>query len=190
MRRRRRFRPAKAEAGRACDSSNKWAQLSTVRTVSGVNCTGFGPCLEATWRLGFRLGTWQGAESRISRFAHESGQNFNRQMLIAQGDFPLSTGEGRCLAGRCRECEGNTISCGLLLTCTTGSGIFSSAAVNWLFGARCERATGGRAAHARSLRYPSLGFPVFRFNTIKTSAGAPAGCGTTFHPISPPVSAD
>jgi hypothetical protein len=46
-----------------------------------------------------------------------------------QGCFELSTGKWRCLGIGCGECQRNTRYCGLLLTCTTGSGIFSSAAV-------------------------------------------------------------
>jgi hypothetical protein len=48
---------------------------------------------------------------------------------VRRGRFELSTGKWQCLACWCGECRRNTRYCGLLLTCTTGSGIFSSAAV-------------------------------------------------------------
>jgi hypothetical protein len=50
----------------------------------------------------------------------------------AQGCFKLSTGKCRCLEKRCPEWLKNTRYCGLLLTCTTDSGTFSSAAVKKL----------------------------------------------------------
>ena len=62
----------------------------------------------------------------------ESGAVLAQKPRAMQGLFRLSTGKWRCLDKRCREWLQNTRYCGLLLTCTTDSGTFSSAAVKEL----------------------------------------------------------
>ena len=64
-----------------------------------------------------------------SRVLHRFwGKAARRTPRIAWG-LALSTGKRLCLEERCRECKQNTRYCGFLLTGTTDSGIFSSAAV-------------------------------------------------------------
>jgi hypothetical protein len=88
-------------------------------------------CVLCRVPAGNRLWTedWDRVRRRI---AQVSARISTPEVRAVQGCFQLSTGKWRCLGIGCRECEGNTRYCGLLLTCTTGSGIFSSAAVNRL----------------------------------------------------------
>jgi hypothetical protein len=60
-------------------------------------------------------------------FASNLEQVLEAEVRAAQGRFELSTGNRLCLATGCRERKQNTRYCGLLLTCTTDSAIFSSA---------------------------------------------------------------
>jgi hypothetical protein len=58
--------------------------------------------------------------------------NSRAETRITQGSPELSTGNCLCFESGYPECKENTRCCGFLLTCTTDSGIFSSAAVNGL----------------------------------------------------------
>jgi hypothetical protein len=57
---------------------------------------------------------------------------FWAEVRVAQCSFELSTGNWLYLAGWCGKCKENTRYSGFLLTRTTESGIFSSAAVKRL----------------------------------------------------------
>jgi hypothetical protein len=78
--------------------------------------------------LGFQDEAGKGGGTRLHIVRAET----TPKARTVQGPFELSTGKCPCLAIRCRERQRNTRYCGLLLTCTTWSGIFSSAAVNRL----------------------------------------------------------
>jgi hypothetical protein len=65
-------------------------------------------------------------------FAQDSGQSLSIHPRTALGRFELSTQKSLCLEAGCRKCTSNTRYCGFVLTRTTESAIFSSAAVNRL----------------------------------------------------------
>jgi hypothetical protein len=89
-------------------------------------CTVSAPCGLKAAGLGWNWNT-DGYDTRI---CIDRGAILISKILIPRGYFELSTGKWPCLENRCAKCKENTICCGLLLTCTTDSGTFSSAAVN------------------------------------------------------------
>jgi hypothetical protein len=65
----------------------------------------------------------------VSRVCPDFGAKQTAQPRARQGRLQLSTGKWRCLESWCGKHQQNTRCCGLLLTGTMDSGIFSSAAV-------------------------------------------------------------
>jgi hypothetical protein len=59
------------------------------------------------------------------------------RIRVPQGRLELSTGNLLCLESRCQKNKQNTRYCGFLLTSTTDSGIFSSAALKHLGSISC-----------------------------------------------------
>jgi hypothetical protein len=114
-------------------AAGNWAgegsPISTIRTGAARFCTSSAPCEEACEGLRLDSGTRIGPNPRV---CPDFGAKRSVRPRARQGRLQLSTGKWRCLESRCAKYQQNTICCGLLLTRTMDSGIFSSAAVNGL----------------------------------------------------------
>jgi hypothetical protein len=106
--------------------------ISTTRTEEAPFCTSSAPCEGACEGLPLERGTGIGLDRRLfwglPRFWGKSdGANPRRAGLLE-----ISTGKRPYLVSWCPKRQQNTRCCGFLLTRTTDSGIFSSAAINGL----------------------------------------------------------
>jgi len=103
--------------------------MSTIRTAEAPFCTSSAPCEGAFEGLPLDGGTGIGPGPEI---CPGLSAKQTARLRARQGRLRLSTGKWRCLESRCAKYQQNTRCCGLLLTRTMDSGIFSSAAVNGL----------------------------------------------------------
>ena len=118
--------------------------MSTIRTGDARFCTSSAPCEGAPEGLPLGDGTGIG---QVPEFRPGLSAKQTARRRVRQSHLRISTGNWRCLESRCAKYQQNTRCCGLLLTRTTDSGIFSSAAVNGLLRetAQTERFQSSRA---------------------------------------------